>query len=336
MLRLCYVEGIEFDETGVERMSIVSGRARRHPRTLKRNGWLYNIRINYDLYIMVIPGVLFYLIFHYGPMLGVQIAFRDYIPSVGIWNSDWVGMKNFNRFFQSYQFTQLIGNTLAISVYQLLVGFPFPILLAIMLNEVSHTKYKKVVQMVTYAPHFISLVVIVSMMHLFFGQSDGFVNNIREAMGLERLAFMGGPQYFRHMYVWSGIWQGIGWNSIIFISALAGVPTELHEAATVEGANKPQRIRHIDLPHILPTAIIMLILNTGSILSVGFEKVFLMQNQQNLRTSQVISTYVYKMGLENGQFSFSAAVGLFNSVVTFVVLVVVNQVAKRVSQVSLF
>lgn len=305
-------------------------------RKLKRNGWLYNIRKNYDLYLLAIPGVIFYLVFHYAPMIGVQIAFRDYTPSLGIWGSPWVGMKYFNRFFNSYQFTQLIGNTLSVSVYQLAVGFPFPIILALMLNEVQHSKYKKLVQMVTYAPHFVSMVVVVAMLHLFFGQSDGFVNNIRESLGMPRLPFMGGPQYFRHMYVWSGIWQGVGWNSIIFISALAGVPVELHEAATAEGANKLQRIAHIDLPHILPTAVIMLILNAGNILSVGFEKAFLLQNQQNLRTSQVISTYVYKMGLEMGQFSFSSAVGLFNSVVTFVVLICVNWIARRVSQVSLW
>lgn len=305
-------------------------------RALNRDGWLFNIRENYDLYLMAIPGVLFYVIFHYAPMVGVQIAFRDYLPSEGVWGSQWVGLRNFERFFQSYQFTQLIGNTLSISIYQLLVGFPFPIMLAIMLNEVRHAKYKKVVQMVTYAPHFVSLVVIVAMMHLFFGQSDGFVNNLRQMIGLPRLSFMGSPQYFRHMYVWSGIWQGMGWNSIIFISALAGVPPELHEAATVEGASKLKRIRHIDIPHILPTAIIMLILNIGSILSVGFEKAFLLQNDQNLRTSQIISTYVYRMGLELGQFSFSAAVGLFNSIVTFVILIVVNRVAKQVSEVSLW
>lgn len=312
------------------------GMGQRPRRQLKRGGWLYNIREHYDLYLLAIPGVLFYLTFHYAPMVGVQIAFRDYLPSVGIWASPWVGMKYFNRFFSSYQFLQLIGNTLSVSVYQLAIGFPFPILLAVMLNEVRHNKYKKMVQMVTYAPHFVSLVVVVAMMHLFFGQSDGFVNNLREAMGLPRLAFMGGPQYFRHMYVWSGIWQGIGWNSIIFISALAGVPVELHEAAVAEGANKLQRIRHIDLPHILPTAIVMLILNTGNILSVGFEKAFLLQNQQNLRASQVISTYVYKMGLEMGQLSFSASVGLFNSVVTFIVMIAVNWIARRVSQISLW
>lgn len=317
-------------------MSVAKQTNQRPARLKRRTGWLYNIRINYDLYLMVIPGVLFYAIFHYAPMFGVQIAFRDYTPSLGVWASPWVGLKYFSRFINSFQFSQLIGNTLSISIYQLLVGFPFPIILAIMLNEVRHSKYKKVVQMVTYAPHFISLVVVVTMMHLFFGQSDGFVNNIREMWGLPRLAFMGKAQYFRHMYVWSGIWQGLGWNSIIFISALAGVPVELHEAATVEGANKVQRIWHIDMPHIMPTAVTLLILNTGSILSVGFEKVFLMQNQQNLRASQVISTYVYEMGMRQGQLSYSAAVGLFNSVITFVVLIVVNRIARRVSQVSLW
>ncbi len=317
----------------------MGGLARAHAKakdSLRREGWRHNIRAHWDLYLMALPAVAYYLIFHYGPMVGVQIAFRDYVASKGIWNSAFVGMKHFNRFFQSYQFGQLIQNTLSVSVYALLVGFPFPIFLALMLNEVGNRRFKKVVQMVTYAPHFISLVVIVAMLHLFFGESSGFINNLRTSMGLPRTAFLGGPQYFRHMYVWSGVWQGVGWNSIIFISALAGVPTELHEAARVEGANKLQRVRFIDLPHIMPTAITMLILNTGSILSVGFEKAFLLQNQQNMRASQVISTYVYSMGLEKGQFSFSAAVGLFNSVITFVVLIIVNQIAKKVSQVSLW
>lgn len=302
----------------------------------RRASWKTYLGENFDLYLMVLPGVLFYLIFHYAPMLGLQIAFRNYVPVKGIWGSDWVGMKHFMRFFSSYQFWPLIANTVWISVYTLLTTTPVAVILAVMLNEVRHTRYKKTVQMVTYAPHFISTVVLVALMQVFFGQSSGFVNNIRETMGLSRVAYLGEPQYFRHMYVWSDVWQNTGWNSIIYLSALAGISPELHEAASVEGATKMQRIIHIDIPHILPTMIILLILGAGRVLSVGFEKVFLMQNAQNLGVSQVISTYVYDIGLISNQYSYSTAVGLFNSVVTLIVLVVVNGLAKRYGEVSLW
>lgn len=302
----------------------------------RRASWKNYLGANFDLYLMVLPGVLYYLIFHYAPMLGLQIAFRDYVPVKGMWGSNWVGMKHFMRFFNSYQFWPLIGNTVWISVYTLLTTTPVAVMLAVMLNEVRHTRYKKTVQMVTYAPHFISTVVLVALMQVFFGQSSGFVNNIRAAMGLSREAYLGEPQYFRHLYVWSDVWQNTGWNSIIYLSALAGISPELHEAASVEGATKLQRIIHIDIPHILPTMIILLILGAGRVLSVGFEKVFLMQNAQNLGVSQVISTYVYDIGLISNQYSYSTAVGLFNSVATLIVLVVVNWLAKRYGEVSLW
>jgi putative aldouronate transport system permease protein len=291
---------------------------------------------NYDLYLMVIPGVIYYLLFKYWPMYGVQIAFRNYSPGLGIAGSPWVGLKYFEKFVTSFQFGRLMTNTFIISVYSLLVGFPIPILLALALNACENIRFKKTVQMVSYAPHFISVVVLVSMLNVFFGQSFGLVNNLLAALGKERILFLGKPQYFRHMYVWSGVWQHMGWNAIIYISALSGVSPELHEAATVEGATKLQRIRHIDIPHILPTAIILLIMNCGNLLSVGFDKVFLMQNDQNIRHAQVISTYVYEMGLLKNQTSYSTAIGLFNSVISLILLTTVNQISRKISDISLW
>ncbi|MBQ3667825.1 MAG: sugar ABC transporter permease [Clostridia bacterium] len=295
-----------------------------------------DVRRNYDLYLMAIPGVLYFIIFKYWPMYGVQIAFRQYTSVLGMTNSPWVGIKWFSEFFSSYQFSTLITNTFLISLYSLLVGFPIPILLALLLNSTTSLTFKKTVQLVTYAPHFISTVVLVSMLNVFFGQSFGLVNNVRDMLGFERVLYLGLPQYFRHLYVWSGVWQSMGWNAIIYISALSGVSGELHEAAMVEGANKFQRILHIDVPHILPTATILLIMNSGHLLSVGFDKVYLMQNAQNIRHSQVLSTYVYEMGILKGQQSYSTAIDLFNSVISFVMLIVVNRISRQLGETSLW
>lgn len=297
---------------------------------------LKDMKRNYDLYLMVIPGVVFYLLFKYWPMWGIQIAFRNYSPVNGILASPWVGFKYFEMFFNSHQFSALMTNTFVLSLYGLLAGFPIPIFLALMLNSCVNQRFKKTVQMVTYAPHFISTVVMVSILNVFFGYSFGFVNNIRDGIGLSRIMYLGLPKYFRHMYVWSGVWQGMGWNAIIYISALSGVSQELYEAATVEGANKLQRIWYIDLPHLMPTITILLIMQSGHLLSVGFDKVYLLQNSQNLRHAQVISTYVYEMGILNTKYSYSAAIGLFDSVVSFVMLMIVNQTCKAMGQSSLW
>lgn len=305
-------------------------------QTVKKVTLVRDVVRNYDLYLMAIPGVLYYIIFKYWPMFGVQIAFRQYSPVLGMWHSPWVGIKWFLEFFASYQFSNLLINTFVISLYSLLVGFPIPIILALLLNSTPSLRFKKTVQLVTYAPHFISTVVLVSMLNVFFGQSFGLVNNVRAMLGLERVLYLGLPQYFRHMYVWSGIWQGMGWSAIIYISALSGVSSELHEAAMVEGANKLQRILHIDVPHILPTATILLIMNSGHLLSVGFDKVYLMQNPQNLRHSQVLSTYVYEMGILKGQQSYSTSIDLFNSVISFIMLVIVNRVSGQLGETSLW
>ena len=306
----------------------------------KKNGWFRRLGAdmhrNYDLYLMAIPGILFYVLFKYWPMYDVQIAFRNFNSALGITGSPWVGLKWFDKFIHSFQFGSLMSNTFLIALYALLVGFPIPIILALALNANEHPRFKKTVQMVSYAPHFISVVVLVSLLNVFFGQSFGLINNLRAAMGADRILYLGKPQYFRHMYVWSGVWQNMGWNAIIYISALSGVSPELHEAAAVEGASRLQRIRYIDFPHILPTITILLIMDSGHLLNVGFDKVYLMQNDQNLRYAQVISTYVYEMGLLKNQPSYSAAIGLFNSVISLVMLVAVNKISQRIGETSLW
>lgn len=294
------------------------------------------VRENWDLYLLILPVIIYYIIFHYIPMYGVQIAFKDFIASKGIVGSPWVGFKHFERFFDGYYFWRLIKNTLGIGVYELAVGFPVPIVLALMINEVRSRFFRRAVQTVTYAPHFLSTVVTVGMLLIFLSPQYGVVNNFLGLLGIEPIAFMTEPEWFKTVYVLSGVWQHMGWSSIIYLAALAGIDPQLHEAAKVDGASRLRRIWHINLPGILPTIVILLILNIGSVLSVGFEKVFLMQNDLNLESSDVISTYVYRSGIVGAQYSFSAAVGLFNSVVNFILLVSVNYIARRMGETSLW
>lgn len=291
-----------------------------------------NVLKCWQLYAFLLPALVILILFSYVPMYGVQLAFRDYNPIMGITGSPWVGFDHFTRFFNSYQFKQLIGNTLILSLYSLIVGFPIPIILALALNQVKNSKFKKLVQTVTYAPHFISVVVLVGMLGIFFSVNGGLVNEVIKLFGGEPKLFMGEVKYFRHMYVWSGIWQSMGWSAFIYLAALSGVSPELHEAATVDGATKLQRIWNIDLPTILPTIVTLLILNCGSVMSMGFEKAFLMQNPLNMENSEIIATYVYKMGLINAEYGFSTAVGLFNSVINCILLVTVNKVSKKIGQ----
>lgn len=291
---------------------------------------------NYELYLFLLPTIIVLLIFHYWPMYGIQIAFKEYIPTKGITGSPWVGLENFRRFFKSYAFGKIIRNTIAISLYSLIAGFPVPVILALLLNQLNSLKYKKVIQTVTYAPHFISDVVLVGMLALFLSPRSGIVNQLLKLLGMEPILFMGEPGMFRHIYVWSGIWKEMGWSSIIYLAALTAVSPELHEAAIIDGATKIQRIRHIDLPSILPTITIMFILRMGRVMNVGFEKVFLMQNSLNLEVSEVISTYVYKRGLIGAEYSYSAAIGLFNSLINFVLLITFNRIAKSVGETSLW
>lgn len=295
-----------------------------------------DIKKNWDLYLLFFPVLLYFILFHYWPMYGVQIAFKDYIVTKGIRDSPWAGFRHFQRFFRSHHFWPLIRNTLALSVYQLLASFPAPIILALLLNEVMNSRFKRTVQTVTYAPHFLSTVVVVGMLNTMLSPQHGIINRLLEAMGKESIYFMGESKWFRHLYVWSGVWQHTGWNAIIYLAALAGINVELHEAAIVDGANKLERIWHINIPGILPTAIILLILNLGQVMNIGFEKVFLMQNDLNISTSDVISTYVYRIGLLGSQYSFSAAVGLFNSIINFILLIIVNNISRKATDIGIW
>ncbi|WP_243739955.1 ABC transporter permease [Aureibacillus halotolerans] len=288
------------------------------------------------LYLILLLPVLYFGIWHYWPMYGVQIAFKDFLPGLGIWGSPWVGFEHFERFFNAYYFERLIRNTLAISFYGLVVGVPLPIILALMLNEMRSKKLRNVVQTISYAPHFISVVVIVGMLLFFISPTSGVVNGVIEMFGGQSVDFLADPDNFWHLFTWSGIWQSIGWSSLIYTAAMAGVPPEQYEAAYIDGAGKFRRIWHITLPGIRPTIVILAILAVGGVMSVGFEKVLLMQIGSNLETSEVISTYMYKSGILNAQYSFSAAVGLFNNIINFILLIVVNQIARKVGETSLW
>ena len=278
----------------------------------------------------------YYIIFAYAPIYGIQLAFKDYIVKKGIWGSPWIGMENFTRFFSSYNFGLLLKNTIGISVYSILVGFPIPIVFALMLNYLKNKYLKKTVQMVSYAPYFISTVVMCGMITIFLNPDTGIFNTIRGFFGMESVDFLGKPELFKSIYVWTGVWQGMGWSSIIYISALSGVDYQLHEAAIVDGANKLQRILHVDLPSIKPTIVMLLILQMGSLMSVGFEKVFLLQNTLNKQAASVISTYVYEVGLINSDYGYSTAIGLFNSVINMILIVAANQICKKFTEESLF
>ncbi|EMF0180594.1 MULTISPECIES: ABC transporter permease [Enterococcus] len=289
-----------------------------------------------QLYIFVIPALVVVAVFSYGPMYGVIIAFKDYIPSLGIFGSPWVGFKHFQRFFDSYYFWDLIKNTLGISIYSLVVGFPLPIILALALNELKDGKFKKFTQTVTYAPNFISVVVVCGMLIAFLTPSTGIINHLRVFLGFERISFMTDPRWFKTIYVLSGVWQGTGWGSVIYLAALSGVDTQLHEAATVDGATRWQRIWYINLPTIIPTMVILLIMNVGSLMSLGYEKILLMQNALNMDSSNVIATFVYKQGLLDAQYSYASAVGLFNAAINAFLLITVNKISRKVSETSLW
>ena len=285
---------------------------------------------------MFLPVLVFFLVFHYAPMYGVQIAFKKFSAVRGIVGSPWRGLYYFQQFFDSYLFGELIGNTLGLSLYSLAVGFPTPILLALMMNELRSERVKRVVQTITYAPHFISMVVMCSMIILFLSPSSGVLNRIIEILGGQSVYFMGKLEYFKTIYVLSGVWQNTGWSSIIYMAALSGIDPQLHEAATIDGASRLQRVWHINLPGILPTAVILLIMNCGSLMSIGFEKAFLLMNDLNRAAAEIISTFVYQRGLIDRNYSSAAAIGLFNSAINLVLLLGVNAIARRVSDTSLW
>lgn len=303
-------------------------------QVLRRSIWMKVIQ-NYQLYLLLLPTLVYFIIFQYGPMYGLQIAFKNYSPGKGIWGSDWSGFDHFLRFFNSAQFWPTLQNTLVISLYELVL-FPIPIILALLMNQLISSKMKRTVQTIVYAPHFISMVVLVGMMYLFLNPRSGLFNIGLGAIGIDPVNFMAEPGWFKSLFVWSNVWQNAGWGTIIYLAALTSINPELHEAAIVDGASKMQRIRNIDLPGIMPTVMILLILNMGSFMSVGFEKAYLMQNAMNAGSSEIIQTYVYKVGIVGAQFSYSAAIGLFNNVVNFIVLITMNTLAKRMKQTSLW
>ncbi len=297
-----------------------------------------DMKKNYVFLLMLILPVAYMIIFHYVPIYGVQIAFREFRAVDGILGSEWIGLKYFERFFNSPNFFDLLSNGVILSLYQLIAGFPIPIILALLLNSCTSKRFKKSVQMITYAPHFISIVVLVGIMFQVFNTKFGVVNMVIEMFGQEPIMFMGEADYFRHIYVWSGIWQNTGWGAVIYIAALSSVDPSLHEAAIVDGANKFKRIIHIDLPSIMPTIVTLLILRSGQMMNIGFEKAFLMQTPTNLQTSEIIATYVYQIGLNSSfpNYSYSTAIGLFNSLVNVILIITVNQVSKKITDSSLW
>lgn len=294
-----------------------------------------NFRYNYDLVLLFLIPLAWYILFKYVPIYGVQIAFRRFNPTLGITGSDWVGFTYFQQFFDSYYFTELLGNTIFLSLFQLAVGFPVPILLALLINELPSKRLQKTIQNVTYIPYFLSVVVVVSMLNL-FSKENGLFNQVAGLFGFLPTDFMAKAEYFRPLYVFSNVWQNMGFNAIIYIAALAAVDPTLYEAAVIDGASRFRKIIHISLPSIVPTILVLFILRIGSIMEIGFEKAYLMQNPVNMETSEIISTFIYKNGIQKGQFSYSTAVGLFNSVINFLLLVTANFISRKAAKTSLW
>ncbi len=295
-------------------------------------------RVRRDKYLLLLflPVAVYYVVFQYVPMAGIVLAFQDFLPGRGVFGSPWVGLHWFEQFFGSVYFTRTVRNTLLINVYSLLFGFPFPILFALVLNEVRAMAFKRTVQTVSYLPHFVSTVVVVGMLVNFLSPTDGIVNTLIKNLGGKPIFFMAEPSWFRALYVGSGIWQEFGWGSIIYLAALAGIDPQLYEAARIDGAGRFQQMLHVTLPGIAPTIVILLILSIGNLLSVGFEKVILMYSPATYETADVISSYVDRRGIVGAEFSYAAAVGLFNSVVNFLLLMAANWLSKKANQTSLW
>ncbi|MCA0753531.1 ABC transporter permease subunit [Paenibacillus sp. N4] len=317
----------------------LSVKARRIGRTISLPAYLAMLRKDFKknkyLYFLGLFGVAYYLIFSYTPMYGVIIAFKDYSPVKGIMGSSWVGLHHFTEFFQSFYFWRLLRNTLLINIYELLFAFPAPIILALLLNELKHANFKRVVQTVTYLPHFVSIVVICGMI-VDFSRKSGLFNMILGWFGVEAQNLLLDPSLFRTIFIGSGIWQGVGWGSIIYLAALSGIDTQLYDAATVDGANRWKQVLHVTLPGIMPTIIILLILRIGGMMDVGFEKVILLYNSQTYETADVISSFVYRRGLLEANYSYSTAVNLFNSIVNFMLLILANRISRKVNDTSLW
>lgn len=303
-----------------------------------QQSWRKSLRKYWQLYLLLIPVIVYFIVFKYKPMLGVQIAFRDYKLRRGMWASEWIGLEHFIRFFSSSNSWNIVFNTFYLGFLSLLFCFPFPVIIALVFNELRSERMKKTMQTLTYAPHFISTIVVVGMLMAICSPSTGIINKMLVSTGLtsESLYLMGSGEYFRMMYILSDIWKDAGWNAIIFISALSAIDQALYEAARIDGASRWQQLIYVTLPSILPTIVIMLILQCGKVLNIGFEKVYAMQTDLNLSVSEVISTYTYKMGLENLEYDYATAIGLFNSVVSFALLIFVNTCSKKLTETSLW
>lgn len=306
---------------------------------MKSKGILRSIkkdfRRNYSLYLLVLPVLIFYILFSYKPMYGAIIAFKEYSPRLGIMDSPFVGFDNFTRFFKSTYFPRLMKNTLSISLYSLIFGFPAPIILALLLNEVKSNRFKKLTQSITYLPHFISLIVVTGMV-VNFSMTTGLFNDVIVFFGGERSPLLQNPELYRSIYIASSIWQEVGWGSIIYLAALSGVDSELYEAAMIDGAGKIKQLMYVTLPSILPTIITMLILKMGSLMSLGYEKTILLYNPATYEKADIISSYVYRIGLLEQDWSYSTAIGLFNSVINFALLLITNKISKKLSETSLW
>ena len=299
--------------------------------------WKRDLQKNYELYLFLVPAVVSVFIFSYLPMYGIQIAFKDYKPAKGILGSKWVGLKWFERFFSGYQFTEVLSNTVLLSVLLLICSFPIPILFALIVNQYKEGKFRRLLQTVSYAPHFISTVVMVGMVLLFLSPSSGLYGTIVRLCGGDPKNIMGDAGMFRSIYILSDIWQHTGWDSIIYLAALSAINQDLYDAANVDGAGRMKKIWYIELPALKETSIILLILRLGNIMSMGFEKAYLMQNNLNLATSEIIATYVYKVGLTGTpQYSYSAAIGVFNSVINVILIITFNKISKKVSGAGLW
>ena len=301
------------------------------PRTKAQKFWV-RFKKNWQLHLMILFPLAYLILFSYVPMYGIQIAFKDYSPRLGIPASDWVGLKHFMKFFDYYQWPNLVWNTISISLYTLIVGFPVPIILALIIHVNTNKGLKKVAQNISYLPHFISLVVLVGILNTILNPVSGFLGYINRVAG--NLAYediRGSKDTFRHLYVWSGVWQGAGWSSIIYLSSLSGVPDELHEAAKIDGASRLRRVWSVDIPTLIPIICLQLIMRVGALMSVGYQKAYLMQNTQNLDVSELISTYVYKRGIMNNNMSFGSAVGLLNSVINMGLVYLANFVTNALS-----
>ena len=305
---------------------------------MNRSGTWKRISRNWGLYLLLLPSLVLLILFAYKPMYGVVIAFKNYKNSLGILGSPWAEplFKNFQRFFNSYQCEATIRNTLRLSLYSLAVGFPIPIILALMINQITAMRFRRTFQTILYLPHFISTVVMVGLLLIWLSPSSGLVGAFYRLLGKDAPNVMTSASGFPSIYVWSDVWQHSGWDSIVFLAALSSIDPTLYEAATVDGATRWQKMRYIDLPLLMSTACIMLILRAGNLMNVGFEKVYLMQNDLNMSTSEIIATYVYKMGLRNSQYAVSTAVNLFNNLVNFVLLLLVNCVTRKLGETSLF